>query len=191
MVRSLAQKASRSGAAVFIGETKDMSDSGRGVRLLPSLLDRLTDEHPQRASEPLDARFMSGDDLRASVLRELRWIFNSVGQASGIDAKRHPHVSDSVLNYGLPSIVGHYAASVDFDRLQSAMRRAIVRFEPRILPASIVIEPASGRSKPESLNQIALVIRALLWFRPAPLEVVMRTQIDLENGGVTVDTPGA
>jgi type VI secretion system protein ImpF len=168
-----------------------MSESGRGVRLLPSLLDRLTDEHPQRTSEPPEARFMSGDDLRASVLRELRWIFNTFGPASGIDAKQHPHLSDSVLNYGLPSIVGRYAAGVDLSLLQSTMRRAIVRFEPRILPESIVIEPAAGPVKPESLNQIALVIRALMWFRPAPLELVLRTQIDLENGGVTVDAPGA
>ncbi|KXU95305.1 type VI secretion system lysozyme [Caballeronia megalochromosomata] len=168
-----------------------MNESTRGARLQPSLLDRLTDEHPQQKSESLEARFISDEGLRQSVLRELRWLFNTVGQPRGIDAKRHPHASDSVLNYGLPCIVGGFSASVDMPRLQASLRQAITRFEPRILPASIEIEPAGSRDMRDSLNQIAFVIRALLWFRPAPLEVVLRAQIDLEDGGVTVDEAGA
>ena len=168
-----------------------MIETTCGTRLQPSLLDRLTDEHPQRKSEPLEARLMSGEGLRASVLRELRWLFNAAGQPRDINGGFHPYTSASVLNYGLPNFVGGFAASVDVPRLHTAIREAIVRFEPRILPSSIEIERAGGDQADESLKQIALVIRALLWFRPAPLAIVLRTQIDLEDGGVTVNEAGA
>jgi type VI secretion system protein ImpF len=167
-----------------------MIETTRGTRLQPSLLDRLTDEHPQRRSEPLESRVMSGEGLRASVLRELRWLFNAAGQPRDIDAGRHPYASASVLNYGLPNFVGSFAVSVDVPRLHAAIRQAIVRFEPRILPSSIEIEPASGEQADASLKQIALVIRALLSFQPAPLAIVLHTQVDLEDGSVTVNEAG-
>jgi len=168
-----------------------MTETTRSTRLQPSLLDRLTDEYPQRKSEPLEARFMSGEGLRASVLRELRWLFNAAGQPRDIDDGCHPYSSASVINYGLPNFVGGFAASIDIPRLHTSIRQAIVRFEPRILPSSIEIEQAAVEQADESIKQIALVIRALLWFRPAPLAIVLRTQIDLEDGGVTVNDAGA
>ena len=78
------------------------------------------------------------------------------------------------------------APAVDAVVLEQAIRRAIELFEPRIAPASIEIEAVLDRSVLDMHNQISLVIRGLLWAQPAPLEIALRTQIDLEEGGITV-----
>ena len=58
---------------------------------------------------------------------------------------------------------------------------------PRPLdPSTLEIEPVLDRSVLDMHNQIALVIRGLLWAQPVPLEFALRTQIDLEEGGITV-----
>ena len=166
-----------------------MNRTNGALWLQPSLLDRLTNDHPGHRNDPPETRFISEKGLRESVLRELRWLFNAAGPLRDIDPARYPHAAKSVLNYGLPCFVGGYAASIDMARLQASIRQAIVRFEPRILPSSIEIEPDPASHV--ALSHISLIIRGLLWFRPAPLAIVLRTQIDLEQGGVTVNDAGA
>ena len=46
-------------------------------RLQPSLLDRLTDDQPTELRESLDARVLNKQQLRAAVLRDLSWLFNT------------------------------------------------------------------------------------------------------------------
>src|SRR5262245_7664146 len=46
-------------------------------RLQPSLLDRLTDDHPLQTHESIDVRVLSRQQLRAAILRDLTWLFNA------------------------------------------------------------------------------------------------------------------
>jgi len=46
-------------------------------RLQPALLDRLTDDEPDKKLEPREMRVLSKRKLRESVLRDLAWLFNS------------------------------------------------------------------------------------------------------------------
>ena len=46
-------------------------------RLQPALLDRLTDDEPDKKLEPREARVLSKRRLRQSVLRDLAWLFNA------------------------------------------------------------------------------------------------------------------
>ena len=146
-------------------------------RLQPSLLDRLLDD---------DARFLTRQALRAVVLRDLTWLFNTQDNADRIDAVRYPQASMSVLNYGLPCLSGRLASTVDTASLEEALRQAIVRFEPRLLPGSVEVEAVLDRSVLDMHNHIGLIVRGLLWAQPIPLEFVLRTDIDLEEGKVNV-----
>ena len=59
-----------------------MADSVPKDRLQPALLDRLTDEEPDRALEPRAERLISRQHMRQSVLRDLGWLFNAkIGRA--------------------------------------------------------------------------------------------------------------
>ncbi|GGD72019.1 type VI secretion system baseplate subunit TssE [Caballeronia grimmiae] len=155
-------------------------------RLQPSLLDRLIDDDPAAPADPASERFMSHRSLRAAVLRDVSWLFNTTNIGGAISEEQFAHAFASVLNYGLPCLSGRFASTIDTVILEQAIRQAIERFEPRIDPSSLEIEPVLDRSVLDMHNQIALVIRGLLWAQPVPLEFALRTQIDLEEGGITV-----
>ncbi len=46
-------------------------------RLQPALLDRLTDDEPEKPQESRDKRVLSTNRLRECVLRDLAWLFNA------------------------------------------------------------------------------------------------------------------
>jgi type VI secretion system protein ImpF len=163
-----------------------MAEQTAAERLQPSLLDRLIDDDPKTRADPIDTRFLTKRSLRAAVLRDLAWLFNTTRLADESWSEHYPAAFSSVLNYGLPCLSGRFASTVDAVSLEQAIRQAIVLFEPRIAAASLEIEPVFDRSVLDMHNQISLVIRGLLWAQPVPLEFALRTQIDLEEGGITV-----
>jgi type VI secretion system protein ImpF len=61
-------------------------------RLRPSLLDRLTDLHPERQRETTDDVSVSEAQLRSLVRRDLSWLFNTTQLAAGTDLTPYPHV---------------------------------------------------------------------------------------------------
>jgi type VI secretion system protein ImpF len=163
-----------------------MAEPTAAERLQPSLLDRLIDDDPQSRVEENGTSFLTRRTLRAAVLRDLAWLFNTTSLAGEISSERYPDAFASVLNFGLPCLSGRFASTIDAVVLEQVIRQAIVLFEPRIAPASLEIEPVLDRSVLDMHNQISLVIRGLLWAQPVPLEFALRTQIDLEEGGITV-----
>ena len=88
-------------------------------RLQPSLLDRLTDDEPDRAVESRDKRVLSPYRLRESVRRDLSWLFNTTNLASSLDLERFPQVESSTLNFGLPDLTGRTAGSIHVPTLES------------------------------------------------------------------------
>src|SRR5690349_16293343 len=109
-------------------------------RLQPALLDRLTDDEPDKLAEPREARVLSKRRLRESVLRDLAWLFNAT-QLEAVDGLSGlPQVRRSVLNFGLPALSGNVASSVDVTDLARAIRDAILTFEPRILPDTLELQ---------------------------------------------------
>ena len=108
-------------------------------RLQPALLDRLTDDEPDKKQEPREARVLSKSRMRQSVLRDLAWLFNATRLESSTDLAPAPYVRRSVLNFGLPAMSGKVASSLDVTDLTRAIREAILSFEPRILPSTLEI----------------------------------------------------
>jgi type VI secretion system protein ImpF len=62
-----------------------MPELSHKERLQPSLLDRLTDDEPEVRVESRDKRVLSQEKLRASVLRDLTWLFNTTQLSALID----------------------------------------------------------------------------------------------------------
>ena len=154
-------------------------------RLQPALLDRLTDDARGESHEADDHRVMSKAQLRQAVLRDLGALFNAV-QPLGSVADAYPLLAGSVLNYGLPPLSGQLASKLDVSVLERAIREAIVRYEPRILPDTLQIRALEATSVLDTHNVIEFEIRGHLWSQPVPLEILLRTQLDLEAGQVEV-----
>src|SRR5256885_4835216 len=161
-----------------------MAESNRD-RILPSLLDRLTDEAPGSADSVRSAS-VTLSELRQSVLRDLNWLFNAVRPLRPEEVEANPQVRNSVLNYGLPALSGVAASSVDFVQLERALRQAVMDFEPRILADSVSVKALLEESV-DHHNVVSLQIEGLLWAQPVPIELLLRTRLDLESGQNRVD----
>lgn len=163
-------------------------------RLQPSLLDRLIDNAPDEKREGDDKRTLSRQALRQAVLRDLSWLFNATGQGDELDARTHPHATRSVLNYGMPMLSGQFTSSIQRASMEQALKQAILQFEPRILPRTLEVELIMDGPPLDSHNCVALTIRGMLWAQPVPLEFLLRSRIDLEEGRVEIQStnhPGA
>ena len=155
-------------------------------RLQPALLDRLTDEEPDKRAEPRERRVMSRSRLRQAVLRDLAWLFNTTRLESGDSLAHVPHARRSVVNFGLPALSGRAASSLDVMDLERAIRQAILDFEPRIRPGSLQVRALVDTNTLEHHNVIGVEIHGELWAQPVPLELLVRTEIDLETGKVEI-----
>jgi len=161
-------------------------------RLQPALLDRLCDDDPGQRTEPRERRVLNRAQLRQAVLRDLAWLFNATrpGASEGLSA--HPEAARSVLNYGLPALAGETASSLDTQALEARARDAIVEFEPRIEPESLEVQVVISEDWMDQHNLIGIEIRGKLWAQPVPLDLLLRTELDLETGHVEVrDLSGA
>jgi type VI secretion system protein ImpF len=154
-------------------------------QLQPALLDRLTDEEPDKKLEPRQQRVMSKRRMRDAVLRDLAWLFNTSRLDPDMDPVSLAHARRSVVNYGLPALSGRTASSLEVTDLERAIRQAILDFEPRILPASLRVRALEVGTF-EHHNVIGVEISGQLWAQPIPIDLLVRTEIDLETGQVEV-----
>ena len=160
-------------------------------RLQPALLDRLTDDEPDKKLEPRENRVLSKRKLRESVLRDLGWLFNSTKLEASDALSGAPYVRLSVVNFGLPAMSGQVASSFDVTDLTRAIREAIINYEPRILPSTLEIKTLLEGGDLDHHNVIGVEIHGQLWAQPVPLEFLVRTDFDLETGRVRITDLGS
>lgn len=153
-------------------------------RLQPALLDRLLDDEPTRLKESADKRTLTRASLRQAVLRDLSWLFNSTSLGISHDDPLYPQAARSVINYGMPMLSGQFTSSIQRVSIEQGLRRAIVQFEPRILSQTLEVELVMDGPALESHNCVGLQVRGMLWAQPVPLEFLLRSRIDLEEGRV-------
>jgi type VI secretion system protein ImpF len=155
-------------------------------RLQPALLDRLIDDEPGTKVEGRERRVMSKARLREAVLRDLAWLFNCTRLDADQSLAHAPFVRRSVVNFGLPALSGKTSASLDIGGLEKAIRQTILDFEPRLLPETLEVKAVRAKSPHEQHNIVGVQIHGQLWAQPVPLELLVRTEIDLETGKVEI-----
>jgi type VI secretion system protein ImpF len=164
--------------------------AGATDRPLPCLLDRLTDEAPECQAEAPESGLASQARLRAAVLRDLGWLMNATRPGGGESLEAWPEVKRSALNYGLPALGGQTSSTLDLQALERAIREAILRFEPRLLARTLEVEiEADARCQERGLdghNRVSLRISGQIRAQPMPLELLLRTEWDLETGQVSL-----
>jgi type VI secretion system protein ImpF len=154
--------------------------------LQPALLDRLTDREPGRKLESREERVISRSQLRASVLRDLSWLFNTTNLAGDMDLSGHPLVAQSTVNYGLAPLSGKVLSSLDLAELDRVIKEAILRFEPRILPHTLSVRGIAPNEPVNHHNVLSFSITGELWAQPYPLELLLKTDLDLESGEIRI-----
>ena len=150
-------------------------------KIQPCLLDRLTDNYPDKKEESSMERVVSISRYREGVLRDIRWLLSASRHSDDEDLQFYPSVRTSTLNFGIRSLCGRLADSVGGGRLEQDIAQAIEAFEPRIDPASLVVELKEDTAS-KAKNELVIEIRGDLWARPMPEEFLIKTKIDLETG---------
>jgi type VI secretion system protein ImpF len=156
-----------------------MAELAPRERLQPSLLDRLSDDEPDKAVELRERRVLS---LREGVLRDLAWLLNTTNLLSVVDTEKLPHIANSVLNYGLPIMSGQSIAGLNLSAFERGIRQAIWDFEPRLIRASVSVKALQDQGSDN--HRIMFSIEADMWAQPYPERLYLKTELDLERGAV-------
>jgi type VI secretion system protein ImpF len=148
-------------------------------KLQPCLLDRLTDDEPEKQQESRSQRVVSNQRYRQGVLRDLDWLFNSQAylRLEGMESfqlKDYPEAYRSVINYGARQLCGLTAP--DMDRLQEELGEVLQVFEPRIIARNLKIHTNIER------NIVTFEVEGELWANPLPEHLHLKTTVDLETG---------
>jgi len=162
-----------------------MADKTLAERLQPSLLDRLTDNEPGSLKESRDIRVIDVVRLREIIQRDLSWLLNTSNIENTFDPEIYPNVARSVLNYGLTEVSGTYSTSERAELIRRSIERAISAHEPRIIEGSVDVALTTGDDGADMM--VSLNIRADMWAQPLPLELYLRSQVDVTTGEVSVE----
>ena len=167
-----------------------MAELSQKERLQPSLLDRLTDDDPDKLNETREQRVLSLNKLRGCVLRDLAWLLNTGKLEAVQNLEDYPLVAHSVINYGIPDLTGTTVSSANTFDIEQQVKQAIWDFEPRILHDSVRIKLSISEQQMNH-NAMAFDIEGDLWAQPLPLRLYLRTELDLETGSMEIRDRGA
>jgi type VI secretion system protein ImpF len=152
-------------------------------KVQPCLLDRLVDEHPEARTETT-GRGISLSRYRQGVLRDIEWLLNAKSRLAHEGFADFPEAEVSVLNFGMSDPAGKSTDRTTISLIEKNIATALLRFEPRIVPDSLVVKliETSSRAATSSPNVLAFSITGELWASPMNEELHLKTEIDLETG---------
>lgn len=154
--------------------------------LLPTLFDRLRDDAPGRKTELSDNYTVSASRLREIVQRDLMLLLNTTNLEDEIDVGKYPQVASSVVNYGVPPIAGQYMHERKWADIEKAIRRAILRFEPRLEASSLGVAPLMKDETKLNYNVLLFEIRGRILTEPYPTSFIVQSAFDLETNRISI-----
>lgn len=160
-----------------------MPELGVIEKLQPCLLDRLSDDEPNKPQESRAQRVVSLQRYRQGVLRDLLWLFNASAHLAQegdcpFSLADYPEASRSVINFGIRHLFGLMTPSMR--ELEKQLTEALYTFEPRIIRNSLKIH-----SRLEA-NLVVLEVEGELWANPLPEQLHIKTMVDIETGHCSV-----
>lgn len=167
---------------------RPMADKTLSERLQPSMLDRLTDRDPGTLKETRESRVIDVNRLREIIQRDLSWLLNTTNIENTFDPETYPRVAQSVLNYGVNVVSGEFSTSNRAEMIRKSIEQAISIHEPRIIEGSVDVVMRPDEETGEMT--VALDIHADMWAQPMPLELYLRSTIDVSTGEVSVERRG-
>ncbi|TDM05876.1 MAG: type VI secretion system baseplate subunit TssE [Ideonella sp. MAG2] len=149
-------------------------------RYLPTLFDRLCDDAPSERSEAPGAYVPDRQRMREILQRDLSLLLNTLNHDSTLGLHRYPQVAASCVNYGMPPMAGQTLSERQWADIEQAVRLAITRFEPRIVPDTLVVRPLQKSTGKQSAHLLNFEISGQVYMLPYPLEFMVQSTADLE-----------
>jgi type VI secretion system protein ImpF len=159
-----------------------MNKYGSEIRIVPSVLDRLIDEEPERAVEAPPTRSRSIEDLKQSVKRDLEWLLNTRQNVADFPSGLK-ELTRSLALYGLPDFSAFSVKRPsDQVRLQRILEMAISEFEPRLENVIVTLIPVRDIEQ-----KLRFRIDARLRVEPAPEPVTFDTVLQAVSNQYTIE----
>ncbi|MXN73656.1 type VI secretion system baseplate subunit TssE [Burkholderia sp. 4701] len=165
----------------------DVTPRRADTRLLPTLLDRLRDDAPHRATETPEDYVVTRTQMRDIVQRDLAFLLNTTNMEDLIDRERHPHAAASTVNFGVPPLAGTFITSRKWADIEQIIRRAIRDFEPRLIPETLVVSPRQAAGANCPYNILMFEVRGMIEMDPYPLEFMVQSSLDLETSRLSMN----
>lgn len=162
-----------------------MADKTIIERLQPSLLDRLTDLEPEKATETRDSRVIDINRLRDIIRRDLSSLLNTNNFETQLDPDLHPNVINSVLNFGVREVSGMTSTADRAGHIRTSIHNAIERFEPRIKEGTLDVVLQADANTRQTI--VVFDIHAEMWAQPLPMELYLRSEVDVTTGELRLE----
>lgn len=142
----------------------------------PSLPDRLERDSASGRQWPDVAA------IRDILRRDLGYLLNTINMTSGCALPVQEGVLDTVLNYGVDAVAGRYQGDQVWAATECMLRRAILAFEPRIQPDSLVIRPLARHEQDNaSHNILSFALSAVVRWPGLSVDICLHSAFDLET----------
>jgi len=152
--------------------------------LIPSILDRLIDEEPDKLQESPRSRAQVLREMKLAVQRDLENLLNTRWRPMSPPGDL-TELKTSIVNYGIPDFNAAFMGTLeDRERLRSTIEQVIRRFETRF--KSVKVQVLTNADPTD--RRLRLRIDALLYAEPAPEPVVFDTQVETLSGNISVRT---
>lgn len=156
------------------------------IPFLPCLLERLLDDEPKKAEEPWDKFYYDQKKMKVLITQNISEILNNANIEPNLDASVHNEVTRSVLNYGISPQVGSYSNTHNWLRIETLIRDALIRFEPRLIPESVTVRLNGEDGSPVKHGLLSFHINALIAWPPYPFELRLSACYEGETESVNL-----
>lgn len=121
--------------------------------------------------------------LEAALLgAELNGLPADTVKRSDYPFEAYPRVQRSIVNYGMPALIGRNAYALPVSVIEERLRRAIAEFEPRIRPDTMQVKVVSADSdKPQSDRPLEFVISGEILGADGSMQVIIDSLWDPEK----------
>ena len=161
---------------------------GTASRVLVPLLDRLIDDAPDQARDPVISASESLVLLRQSVRRDLEALLNARRYWDVWDREKLNELAVSPLSFGIPDFTaGAFNDPARRETLRLDIEDAIRAFEPRFLSVRVTLNDTKATLE----STLRLRIDAVLHAEPMPEPIVFDTIVDPATEHVVVRTNDA
>ena len=156
------------------------------IQLLPSLLDRLLDDHPEESREPAWREVQVVRVLKTSLCRDLQNLLNAHRLLATIP-EVYSELKTSLLNYGLPDLQSmEVREDHDLGLLCRLIEESIQAFEPRL--QGVRVRPVIDAEGKKPLDRrVRFEIEAVLVVEPLREPVLFSSSLDVASGEFAVE----
>jgi len=85
----------------------------------------------------------------------------------------------------MPDLTGRTVHGLDLTQKERELKQTLWGFEPRLIRETLKVQIRTSDKK-MCRNAFSIEMEGQLWAEPAPLQLYMKTEIDLESGEVKV-----